>query len=235
MKRQKLPNDADGVIYFLNRENSPQDKRLKESLLILEEEVGQLREQQEAFESSVEAIQRAVSQVSTETTNKLTSLKALGESTYQLLDEHAQRKGDLNELVKTLSEKLEESLDHAIFSGHKERPAQELMSMVDTINEFSRHQTCFSSDLKSFIAYLERQAKRVLHNLGLEEIPVDSDTFDDTFHEALEVCDTTDPERDEKIKTILRSGYQRNGTVYRAVGVSVYKYREERRSWNHGS
>ncbi len=74
------------------------------------------------------------------------------------------------------------------------------------------------------IEYISQQLHKTLEDYGVEQI-AETDTFDPELHEPLEIEETDDEKKDNKIIGTMQKGYKLNGKVIRPAKVKVYQHK----------
>ena len=106
----------------------------------------------------------------------------------------------------------------------------ELLEVLDNIDRSLEHADKCESSEKGLDALVEGiQMVRVLFlekltRQGVDKISVEDQTFNPETAEAMDVCETTDSEKDNHVVNVLQDGYRLGERIIRPARVRVAKY-----------
>lgn len=110
-----------------------------------------------------------------------------------------------------------------------ERFVEDLLPVLDAYDmAFSNREAWEKVDAnwRMGVEYIHQQLLRVLSENGVT--PIDTkvgDTFDPTKHESIETVQTEDSASDNKISTIIQSGYMFGERILRPARVKVFEFK----------
>ncbi len=104
-----------------------------------------------------------------------------------------------------------------------------LKQFIEILDSFERAEEQISQDLtdnpiiRGFLG-IKKQLKELLERFNIKEITIGEEMdFDPRFCEAIEIVETNDPQKDNKIAQIISKGYLVENIVLRPSKVKVFK------------